>query len=52
MDISKTAPWIKKFQKYDPLKVGVSKAKEGFRGQKMFLEAPQNEKKNNFLKQT
>ena len=44
LDISKTAAQIKKFYKYDPPKVGVSKAKKGFQGQKMFLGAPQNEK--------
>ena len=44
LDISKTAAQIKKFYKYDPPKVGVSKAKKGFWGQKIFSGAPQNEK--------
>ena len=41
---------IKKFQKYDPPKVGVSKANYGVWGQRKFLGAPQNEKKNDFIK--
>ena len=38
LSISKNIAWIKKFYKFDPPpKVGVSKAKKGFRGQKKVL---------------
>ena len=42
--ISKTIAGIKKIYKCDPPKVGVSKTKYGFEGQKKFLGAPKNEK--------
>ena len=40
----KTVAWIKKFCKCDPSKSGVSKANEGFSGQKSFLGPPKHKK--------